>query len=63
MSDQTNWEPRTRKEPLHSSGPKDAKGGSSDFTESNFLKAGLVIAAGVIIAALANGLKKSDYYD
>ena len=31
--------------------------------DSSLLKAGLAIAAGLIIAALAKGVKDSDYYD
>lgn len=63
MSDKTNWEPRTRQEPLRPSGPRDRQKGTGNFTESNIFKAGLAVAAGVIIAALAKGVKDSDYYD
>ena len=41
-------------------------GGSRSNTgggDSNLMKAGLAVAAGLIVAALAKGVKDSDYYD
>ena len=41
-------------------GGGDSKTGGGD---SNLMKAGLAVAAGLIVAALAKGVKDSDYYD
>ena len=47
MKDDMKWEQKNVNEPMHASGPK---GGP---TESGLFKAGLAVAAGLIIAALA----------
>ena len=39
----------------------DSKAGSGG--DSNLMKAGLAVATGLIVAALAKGVKDSDYYD
>ena len=57
MKDDMKWEQKNVNEPMHASGPK---GG---YTESGVFKAGLAVAAGLIIAALARGLKKSDDFE
>ncbi len=57
----TVWEQKNKSKDLKTSGPSGKKG--TEFTESNLLKAGLVIAGGIIIAALAKGVKDSDYFD
>ena len=46
-------------------GSSKAGGGSSKAGggDSNLMKAGLAVAAGLIVAALAKGVKDSDYYD
>ncbi len=62
MGEKTNWEANNESRVLHSSGPQ-KNGGTTDNEGSNLVKAGLVIAAGIIIAALAKGVKNSDYYD
>lgn len=36
---------------------------ASSGGDSNLMKAGLAVAAGLIVAALAKGVKDSDYYD
>lgn len=58
MKDDMRWEQKSMNENLHSTGPaKGSDGGSGIF------KAGLVIAAGLIVAALARGVKKSEDFD
>ena len=42
-------------------GGGNSKAGSGG--DSNLMKAGLAVAAGLIVAALAKGVKDSDYYD
>ena len=61
MKEKTDWIQKAGKEVLHSSGP--AKKSNEGSGEGGLLKAGLAIAAGLIIAALAKGVKDSDYYD
>ena len=48
-----------------SGGSSKTSGGSSKAGggDSNLMKAGLAVAAGLIVAALAKGVKDSDYYD
>ena len=57
MKDNMKWEQKNVNEPMHASGPK---GGP---TESGLFKAGLAVVAGLIIAALARGVKKSDDFE
>ena len=57
MKDDMKWEQKNVNGPVHSSG---RKGGP---TESGLFKAGLAVAAGLIIAALARGVKKSDDFE
>lgn len=59
MKDDMKWEQKSMNENLHSSGP--VKG--NDYTGSGIFKAGLAVAAGLIIAALARGLKKTDDFE
>ena len=62
MGEKTNWEMKDKSKNLHSSSPQ--KGGkTAPKGDSNLMKAGLAIAAGLILAALAKGVKDSDYYD
>ncbi len=57
MNEKTDWTPKNESKDLHTST-------SSQKTGDNpWLKAGLAIAAGILIAALAKGVKDSDYYD
>lgn len=42
-------------------GGGNSKAGSGG--DSNLMKAGLAVAAGLIVAALAKGVRDSDYYD
>ena len=59
MKDDMRWEQKPMNENLHSTGP--GKGG--DNAGSGLFKAGLAIAAGLIIAALARGVRKSDDFE
>lgn len=58
MKDDMRWEQKAMNENLHSTGPsKGSDGGSGIF------KAGLVVVAGLIIAALARGVRKTEDLD
>lgn len=54
----TDWTQKNGKMPLKSVGSNEVS-----VSGGGLLKAGLAIAAGLIIAALAKGVKDSDYYD
>lgn len=60
MKETTEWKPKNGSKKLRSGGSGKAQRSSGD---SGLMKAGLAIAAGLIIAALARGVKDSDYYD
>ena len=55
MKEKTDWTPKSKSKNLKSSGSKNG--------DSSLMKAGLALAAGLIIAALAKGVKDSDYFD
>ena len=55
MKEKTDWTPKDKSKDLKTSAPQRA--------DSGILKAGLAIAAGLIIAALAKGVKDSEYFD
>ena len=55
MKDDMRWEQKNVNEPMHTSGTK-----AGDYTDSGLFKAGLAFAAGLIVATLAHGLRKSD---
>lgn len=55
MKEKTDWTPKDKSKELHSS--------TSKREDSGLMKAGLAIAAGLIVALLAKGVKDSDYYD
>ena len=57
MKDDMKWEQKNVSGPTSASGPK------GDYTDSGLFKAGLAVVAGLIIAALARGLKKSDDFE
>lgn len=59
MKDDMKWEQKPVNEKLHSTGS--AKDG--DYTNSGLFKAGLAVVAGLIIAALARGVKKSEDFE
>lgn len=59
MKEKTDWE-RTSSISMSPSEPKKGEGSSGG---SLLFKAGLLACAGAIIAALAKGVKDSDYYD
>lgn len=63
MGEKTNWEANNESRVLHSSGPQKNGGKGTDSGDGKLMKAGLAVAAGLIIAALAKGVKNSDYYD
>ena len=58
MKDDMRWEQKSMNENLHTTGPKSGSDGGGGI-----LKAGLVIVAGLIIAALARGVKKTEDLD
>ena len=58
MKDDMRWEQKNVNEPMHTSGTK-----AGDYTDSGLFKAGLAIVAGLIIAALARGVRKSDDFE
>ena len=53
MKEKTDWTPKNKN--LHFNTPKKE--------DSGLMKAGLAVAAGLIVALLAMGVKDSDYYD
>ena len=55
MKEKTDWTLKDKSKTINISTPK--------REDSGLLKAGLAIAAGLIIALLAKGVKDSDYYD
>jgi len=55
MKEKTDWTPKDKSKNLRSSTPRKE--------DSGLVKAGLAIAAGLIVALLAKGVKDSDYYD
>jgi hypothetical protein len=55
MKEKTDWTPKNKNKNLRFNTPK--------REDSGLMKAGLAIAAGVIVALLAKGVKDSDYYD
>lgn len=57
MNEKTDWTPKNESKDLHTSTP------SQKTLDNPWLKAGIAIAAGIIVAALAKGVKDSDYYD
>lgn len=59
MKDNMKWEQKPVNEKLQSTGPKK----DGDYTNSGLFKAGLAVAAGLIIAALARGVKKSEDFE
>ena len=59
MKDDMRWEQKAMNENLHSTGP----GRGNDYTGSGIFKAGLAIVAGLIIAALARGVRKSEDFE
>ena len=59
MKDDMRWEQKGMNENLHSTGP----GRGNDYSGSGLFKAGLAIVAGLIIAALARGVKKTEDLD
>ena len=59
MKDDMRWEQKAINESLHSTGP----GKGNDYNGSGIFKAGLAIVAGLIIAALARGVRKTDDLD
>ena len=63
MGEKTNWEMKDKSKNLHCSSPQKGSGKTAPKGDSNLMKAGLAIAAGLILAALAKGVKDSDYYD
>lgn len=62
MNEKTDWKQKGGSKKVHASSPR-GSAGKSDYTENGLFKAGLAVAAGLIIAALARGVKNSDYYD
>ena len=59
MKDDMKWEQKPVDEKLHSTGSN--KGGS--YGDSGLFKAGLAVVAGLIIAALARGVRKSEDFE
>ena len=55
MKEKTDWTPKNKGKTIIPSAP--------NKEDSRLMKAGLAIAAGLIIALLAKGVKDSDYYD
>ena len=55
MKEKTDWTPKNKSKNLGSGTPKKE--------DSGLIKAGLAIAAGLIVALLAKGVKDSDYYE
>ena len=55
MKEKTDWTPKDKSKAINPSTP--------DKEDSGLLKAGLAIAAGLIVALLAKGVKDSDYYE
>ncbi len=55
----TDWTQKNGSKKLNSSVVREDK----SYGDSNLLKAGLAVAAGLILAALAKGVKDSDYFD
>ena len=53
----TDWKAKNSIHNLYSTEPHQAP------SDNRLVKAGLIAAAGVIIAALARGVRKSSYYD
>ena len=56
MKEKTDWTPKDKSKNLYTSKPQTTG-------DSGLLKAGLAIAAGLIVALLAKGVKDSDYYE
>ena len=60
MKEVTDWTQKGQNTDMRSSGSQDQKKKSGDST---LMKAALTGAAGLIVAALAKGVRNSDYYD
>lgn len=56
MKEKTNWERKSSIDHLYSTGPREVP------KDGKLMKVGLVAAAGMIIAALARGVSKSEYF-
>lgn len=62
MKEKTDWTKKDKSKGLHSSEPQKRNRDNAPSGDSGLLKAGLAVAAGLIVAALAKGVKDSDYY-
>ena len=62
MKEKTDWN-RKVQTPLQGSGPRRSRKAAPAPADSNWMKAALAVAAGIIIGLLAKGVKDSDYYD
>ena len=60
--DTTVWKPKGDQKITRPSGPEPRRSKGYDAPSSGLGKLSLLIGAGAIIAALARGVRKSDYY-
>ena len=63
MNEKTEWTKKDNSKQLHSSGSAAAADKKTDYMENGMFKACLAVAAGLIVAALAKGVKDSDYFE
>ena len=62
--DTTKWEQKGGSRKVKSSEPQKRRTGNDNAAnDSSLLKTALIVGASLIIAALAKGVKESEYYD